>query len=124
MNPQIQALYQQLTALVEQLVRAVCQEEGMTPEQTQTIVAICWAESGMNPNAVHHNTNGSTDYGVLQFNSATFIGPALPFPSPDFVIANPDACVREICRIVKNSPSGFNLWATYQNKAYLAYMTK
>src|SRR4051812_44496803 len=78
----------------EAMVRRVCVEEGMPPEQTETIVAVIWGESQMNPLAINRkNKNGSVDYGICQFNDASpidpkhdyWIGPGKTFPTPEYV---------------------------------------
>ena len=39
------------------------------PENPEMMIAIAKAESGMNPKAMHTNTNGSIDIGLFQINS-------------------------------------------------------
>jgi soluble lytic murein transglycosylase-like protein len=45
------------------------QTYGISP---QLIKAIAYQESAFNSNAIHHNRNGSFDYGVMQINSWWF----------------------------------------------------
>lgn len=42
---------------------------GFPDSELVTAVAVAYAESSFNTNAVHHNADGSTDYGVWQINS-------------------------------------------------------
>lgn len=51
------------------LARSAASSAGFPPAQLDMAVAIAGAESGYNPTATNHNTNGSTDYGLWQINS-------------------------------------------------------
>ena len=51
---------------VEQIIRRVAKDEGVDPDLAFR-VAKC--ESGLNPGAVNHNTNGSVDRGLYQINT-------------------------------------------------------
>lgn len=50
----------------EQIIK-IANEENFT--QTDLLVKIAFCESSLNPLAVHYNKNGSSDYGIFQFNS-------------------------------------------------------
>jgi hypothetical protein len=117
-----QSLWQQLQAAWEKIVRLTCQEQGINAKDTEIIVAICYAESGMNPHAIHHNENGTTDYGILQINDFWHIGPKKDFPTSDYVLQNPQACIVWMCGLIKKNENNFNLWSTYKSNAYKKYL--
>ncbi|WJF90318.1 lytic transglycosylase domain-containing protein [Paraburkholderia bonniea] len=52
-------------------VRADCFDEAARYQSVNPLIlrAIAWQESRNRPDALHKNTNGSTDYGVMQINS-------------------------------------------------------
>jgi soluble lytic murein transglycosylase-like protein len=51
--------------------RADCFDEAARYQKVNPLIlrAIAWQESHNRPDALHKNTNGSTDYGVMQINS-------------------------------------------------------
>lgn len=51
--------------------RADCFDEAANYQKVNTLIlrAIAWQESQNCPDALHKNTNGSTDYGIMQINS-------------------------------------------------------
>ena len=51
---------------IEEMVRRVAKDYKVDAD---TLVAVIWAESGMNPRAILKNTNGTTDFGLCQFKS-------------------------------------------------------
>lgn len=115
---------------VEAMVRRVCTEEGMNYTQIELIVAVIWAESGMNPKAINRkNRNGSVDYGLCQFNDARrddlkhdyWIGPGKKFSTPEEVLNDPEKCVRVMCWRVKQK-NGIKDWAAFNNGSYLKYL--
>jgi hypothetical protein len=83
-------------------VRVICDEEGLTWQQKQDLSATVHCESDYNPACVHPNiVNGkvsSTDYGIAQINDYWHIGPGKDFPSKEYVLENPEACIRWMCR--------------------------
>ncbi len=103
-------------------VRVVCDLMGMTEQQKDDISKTVHCESDYNPNCVHPNyVNGqisSTDYGIAQVNSYWHIGPAKDFPSAEYVIANPEECIRWMC---KNWTTGANMWVCHLRGMYEHY---
>jgi C-type lysozyme/alpha-lactalbumin family len=89
-------------ANVRHSVRAICDEEGLTVDQKNALSSTVHCESDYNPKAIHPNVVsgkvGSTDYGLCQINDYWHIGPGKDFPSKDFVLDNPEKCVRWMCR--------------------------
>jgi Lysozyme like domain len=73
------------------------------------------AESGGNPNAVNHNTNGSTDRGLWQIN--TVHGGAMATSA----MFDPMANVRAAISISGNGRN-WGPWSTYKNGAYRQFL--
>lgn len=104
------------------------------------LCACVQVESGFNPHAVHLNKvpkldtnhrpileNGqpimvlsSTDYGIVQVNDYWNIGPGKPFPSSDYVLENPEACVRWMIKMFLAGRE--TLWASYTTGAFKKYL--
>jgi hypothetical protein len=106
-------------------VRVICDEEGLTVDMKNILCACVQVESGFNPLAVHYNKDQtgavwSTDYGISQINDYWNIGPGKPFPSSDYVLQNPEACVRWMCH--QFLAGNAHLWSSYQSKEYLKYL--
>lgn len=83
---------------ISSMVLRVCKEEGMTHDQTREIYATIDCESNFNPKATNRNTDGTTDWGLCQYNDFWYIGPGKPIPSVDVAMNDPEFCVREMCR--------------------------
>lgn len=83
-------------------VRVICDEEGLTVAQKNDLSSTVHCESNYYPRCVHPNTiNGrvsSTDWGIAQVNDFWHIGNGKDFPSTEYVLDNPEACVRWMCR--------------------------
>jgi len=52
---------------VEERIRAIAKEQNF--KQTELLVKIAFCESSYNPLAINYNKNGSSDYGLFQYNS-------------------------------------------------------
>lgn len=83
-------------------VRVICDEEGLTYKQKDDLSRTVHCESGYQPKLVHPNVvNGKVstiDYGIAQINDYWHIGPGKDFPSKEYVLANPEACIRWMAR--------------------------
>lgn len=113
-------------------VRVICDQENLTFDMqygiasTKNILLACvQVESGFNPNAVHYNrdTQGnilSVDYGISQINSYWNIGVDKPFPSSEYVLANPEACIRFMCKAFMNGEA--KLWCSFSEGLYKKYL--
>lgn len=114
-------------------VRVICDEEGLTYDMqygaitAKNIMCACvQVESGFKPGAVHQNKDPhsglvtSTDYGIVQINDFFHIGPGKDFPSVQYVLDNPEACVRWMAKLFKNGKA--NLWSSYQSGVYKKYL--
>jgi hypothetical protein len=107
-------------------VRVICDEEGLSLADKNDLCACVQVESEFNPKALHRNRGAdgiqilSTDYGIVQVNDFYHIGPGKDFPSVDYVLNNPEACVRWMARLFKAGKQ--NLWASYTSGAYKRYL--
>jgi hypothetical protein len=83
-----------------------------TDWDTKIMTAVALAESGGNPKARHRNTNGTTDFGLLQVNSVH------GFDSN--CLLDPECNIDKAHDVWKQQ--GYGAWSTYNNKAYLLHM--
>lgn len=102
-------------------VRVICDEEGFTLEQKNTMTATIMVESGFKINAVNYNRRAdgsvaSTDYGICQWNDY-YHGKEI---SPTEALHNPEKAVRLMCRYWKRGQR--NLWIAYKSGAYKKYL--
>lgn len=84
-------------------------DEGGALAEAPLAASVALAESGGNPRAENHNTNGSVDRGLFQINS---VHGSL---STTNVAANVAAAVKI------NKESGWSPWVTYKTGAYKKY---
>lgn len=97
----------------EQMVRRIA---GLYEVDVEVLVAVIWAESGMNPKKITRNLNRTTDYGLCQFNDYWY-GHII---SPHDALNNPELAVRTMCQQwVKGRQ---NDWIAHRNKSYLKYL--
>lgn len=104
------------------LAVSICKEQGMGA-MTQDVLATIYGESGFNQWCENtSNKDGTADYGICQFNTGTnskgqayWIGKGGAFPSVEFVLNNPENCIREMCRQFKQGNQ--NYWVAYKGRA-------
>lgn len=106
-------------------VRLICDEEMLSLYDKEVICACIKQESNFDNRAVAPNKDEtgniwSRDYGICQINDYWSIGPNKPFPSVQFVVDNPEKCVRFMVKMMKAGK--LNLWSSYKSGAYLKYM--
>lgn len=106
-------------------VRVICDEEGLTLEQKNTLCATIGCESGWKNSAKLENKGNdgktwSTDWGICQINDYWNIGKGKPFPSVEYVLNNPDKVVRWMCAQWKANQR--NLWVCYSKGGYKNYL--
>ena len=106
-------------------VRVICDSEGLDWNTKNVLTACVEVESNFNPQAVHPNKDKdgnvwSTDWGICQVNDYWNIGEGKPFPSTDYVLQNPEACIRWMCQMFKAGKMG--LWASYSSGIYKKYL--
>lgn len=100
-----------MTILSDSQLAGLAQGAGFTGSQIPIMVAIALAESGGDTNAVHTNSNGTTDEGPWQINSVHHFTGNLFDPQVNAAAA----------RTVFNS-QGFQAWSTYNSGAYTRYL--
>lgn len=108
-------------------VRVICDEEGLSVKDKNIITACIQQESQFDNGAVGINRNKkgvvlSTDWGIVQVNDTKgwHIGPGLRFPSVQYVIDNPEECVRWMVQMHKQGR--LNLWSSFKSGAYKKYL--
>ena len=103
-------------------IRTICDEEGLTVKQKNDLSATVHCESGYK-NLIHPNmVNGkvsTTDFGYFMINDWWHIGKGKDFPSTDYVMQNPEAVCRWMCRQWKAGNA--KAWVCYQKGMYLSY---
>lgn len=101
-------------------VRVICDEEGLTLEQKNTLCATIGAESGWKIDAVNQNkVKGkvvSTDYGLCQWNDF-YHGKEI---TPDEALHDPEKAVRLMCACWKRGQR--DLWIGYKSGNYKNYL--
>jgi hypothetical protein len=106
-------------------VRVICDETGLPLNDKNILTACVQVESDFDPNAIHHNRDidgkiTSTDYGIAQINDFFHIGPGKDFPSVQFVLENPEACIRWMAKMWKAGKQ--SLWTSFSTGAYKQYL--
>lgn len=99
--------------LTELMVVRIAQKYQVNVEK---LVATIWCESGMNPKAVNRNPNGTTDYGLCQFNDYWY----RDIISPDEALNNPEKAVHVMCQMWEKGRQ--NDWICYRSTRYLSFM--
>lgn len=109
-------------------VRVLCDEMGLTYAQKNIVCACIFQESRFRvnpkPNENIDPKTGqvwSTDYGIVQVNDHFHIGPGKDFPSVEYVIANPEKCVRWMISVMKETGK-LQPWSSYSTGAYLEWL--
>lgn len=104
-------------------VRVICDLQNLTLKQKNDLSSTIHCESDYNPKCVHPNiVNGkvvSTDYGIAQINDFYHIGAGKDFPSVEFVLDNPEECVRWMAQQFKAGNA--HLWVCYLKGMYESY---
>ena len=88
-------------------------QAGGSQRLSPVMAAIALAESGGNPKATHHNSNGSTDYGLWQINSVHHYNPQL-------LLSNPVYNAKAAVSIEKGS--GLGAWSSFNNGSYKKFL--
>lgn len=115
---------------VRHSIRVICDEEGLTVDQKNALCATLECESDFKTNLIHPNyvinkvtgakTLSTTDYGLCQINDYWHIGSGKDFPSVDYVMNNPEACVRWMCSMCKAGE--LDLWVCHSAGLYKKYL--
>lgn len=86
---------------MQEMVLRVAGEEKLTAEMKEKLYQTIKCESNFDPKAVHVNRNGTSDYGICQYNSYWYIGRDKPIPSVEVALNDPEFCVRVMCKMWK-----------------------
>jgi cell wall-associated NlpC family hydrolase len=91
-------------------------QAGFPEDQIPTAVAIAMAESSGNAGATHGNTNGSTDYGLMQINSihSNLLS--------QYNWNDPAQNMQMAYQIWKDAGGNWSPWVTYNTGAYQNYL--
>src|SRR3990167_8816070 len=96
-------------------VRVIADEEGLTVADKNTLCATVACESNFDTQAKNENKKDgrvvSTDWGICQINDHYHIGIGKSFPSVDYVLKNPEACIRWMCKLWKQGKKHW--WICY-----------
>lgn len=107
--------------------RVICDQEGLDAVQKNVLCACIYQESEFlvnpkpNQNKDKNGKTWSTDYGIIQVNDHYNIGSGKPFPSVQYVLDNPEACVRWMVKYYKKT-SGLSLWASWTSGVYRKWL--
>jgi len=96
--------------------RSYAQQAGFSGQGLNIIVAIAQAESSLDTQATHTNSDGSIDRGILQINDKYH-------PEVSSTCAFDPACSFQAGYRISSSGTNFNAWSTYTSGAYLKYMS-
>ena len=111
------------------LAKKICMEEKLSAVLTRHLLATIWGESGWNQYCLNtSNRNGTTDYGLCQFNNGKlngvplWIGKGAAFKDAQEVIDSPEKCLRVMAREFKRDHAFY--WIAYKNGSYKKYLDK
>jgi hypothetical protein len=100
-------------ALLAKQLAALWRRAGGPADADRTMAAIALAESGGNPLALHHDSDGTVDRGLWQINSDHGYPAAASF--------EPFHNAREAVAVYRSQ--GLSAWSSYKSGAYLRYMS-
>jgi hypothetical protein len=117
--------------MTKQEILALCTQMGLDTvmidgvSASQVLAACVEVESNFDQYAIHMNDkpNGavaSIDYGICQINDYWNIGEGKPFPSPEYVLSNPQACITWMIDMFKAGKQ--TLWTSYTSGLYKQYL--
>lgn len=102
-------------------VRVICDEEGLTVKDKNDLCGTVGGESGWKSiRSKNKNFDGTYDWGIAQINEKYWIGEGKLFPTTQYVLDNPEICVRWMCKQWKAGKK--NWWYAYKNGSYRKYM--
>ncbi len=97
----------------EAIARKIAREHQLDED---VFVAVLYCESGMNPKAINRNKNGTTDYGIAQFNDHWYRA----IISPQTALNDPEAALNVMAKQWQNGRQ--NDWICHRNKRYLPFL--
>lgn len=97
----------------EQVAREIAKKHGIDEE---IFVAVLYCESNMNPNAVNRNPNGTTDYGICQFNDYWY----RDIITPDTALNQPEVALNVMAEQWKAGRTSD--WICYRKGRYISFL--
>lgn len=106
-------------------VRVLCDLSGLSFAEKNLICACIYQESQFIIHALNNNKNAtgkilSTDYGICQINDYYHIGKGKDFPSVDYVLSNPQACVQYMINCYLHG--ALKQWVSYSSGVYANWL--
>jgi len=98
---------------MEDTIRRIAQAYSV---DVDVLVAVLKCESGLNPRAVNRNSNGTTDYGLCQFNDYWY----RDIIAPEVALNMPETAVSIMCQMWEQGRQ--NDWICYRNKKYIQHL--
>ncbi len=107
--------------LARHSIRVLCDEMGMSVDDKNIFCATMGAESGWKSiRSLKPNFDGTYDWGICQINTKYWIGEGKTFPSTDYVLSHPEACVRWA---IKQWMAGHrNYWYGYSSGHFAKFL--
>lgn len=100
--------------------RVIMDEYNLKWAEKDLLCAVIQAESGFKTTAVNKNTNGTSDYGLVQVNTKWWIGEGKYFSSIEEVLNNPEKSVRFMVEQYK--AGNLHYWCAYTNGSYKRWL--
>ena len=97
----------------EAIARKIARKHGIDED---VFVAVLYCESGMNPKAIKRNKNGTTDYGIAQFNDYWYLDAI----HPTMALNQPEIALNVMADAWKNGQQMD--WICYRNKRYTSWL--
>ena len=103
---------------LEEMILSIAKEEGVDGE---LLLATIKCESGLNPRCINKNPNGSTDFGLCQFNDVWYWQKEKVI-SPDDALNKPEKAVRIMAKMFKKGRA--KDWVCFSTKRYISFLSK
>ncbi len=97
-------------------VRIICDEMGLSVADKNLLCQVIHCESGFRTDAVNHNKDGTTDFGIIQANTRWYIGSGKPLASIKEAVENPEKCIRIM--IARFKQGGLTDWICFRSGQY------
>lgn len=100
------------TRMTQEQVAQLISNAGFPEEIVPLVTCLAEKESHFRPNAVHHNTNDTSDHGLLQINDIWVGGQGACNVASAKELLNPEKNVA--CALVIYETQGLKAWSTYR----------
>ena len=104
---------------IQIMIKRVTREEGLNKHLANILMATIQCESNFNTKAVNRNRDGSTDYGLCQFNSYWYIE-KMKLLTKEEALNDPEKCVRIMARRFKKARA--DDWVCYKTGWYKDFL--